>query len=384
MDSTTRLASRVRLALNGAEAPILVETNQQLANAAEKWSSSVVLGLDTEFVRERTYRADLGLVQISDAESAWLIDPLSVTEPAPLRSVLHDKTTVKVIHSGTEDMEVLWHQLNAKPENVVDSQIACAMLGQSLQLGYHHAVKWLFDIDIDKDQTRSNWLKRPLTAHQERYAALDVVLLPLVYELLKQQLEDLGRWHWLTEDVERMVRSSLLTAPTEEAWQRIRGAGSLDSDGRKVLSTLARWREEKAQQKNLARGFVVSDAGLMAMAKARPTDLKGLETLEDLHPKSLIRYGVTWLELIEEASTAPEIESLPQLEFRHKKLMKDLKNRVAKTAADLNVDAALLASRKQLERLVFDFEASGQVPDRFSGWRQDVITKDLLEILENQ
>ncbi|HKJ18158.1 MAG TPA: ribonuclease D [Xanthomonadales bacterium] len=384
MESQAKATGMVRTALKGAEQPILVETGQQLELAAKSWKSADVLGLDTEFVRERTYRADLGLVQLSDGQNAWLVDPLAVRQLSPLRDILHDKSVTKILHSGSEDFEVLWHQLDTRPENVVDSQIACAMLGQSLQLGYHHAVKWLFDVEIDKDQTRSNWLKRPLTPDQHRYAALDVVLLPLVNDLLRQKLENLGRWDWVKEEVERMAHSATQDTATDEAWMRIRGAGSLSGQERKILFSLARWREEKAREKNLARGFVVPDAGLMAMAKARPENIQKLESLDALHPKSVIRYGDTWVDLIESTSSIGEITPLPQLNHGHRKLMKDLKAQVSQTASSLDVDAALLASRKQLESLIFEFEASGDVPERFSGWRQEVITNDLVRILKEQ
>ena len=137
-------------AKRAAEHPILLETPAQLAHAEQAWKQRATLGIDTEFVRERTWRADLGLIQISDGETAWLVDPLALDSLEPVTAVLTDPAILKLLHSGSEDLEVLLHSLGVIPEPLVDTQIACAMLGQPLQLGYHHALSWLFGLEIEK------------------------------------------------------------------------------------------------------------------------------------------------------------------------------------------------------------------------------------------
>ena len=183
----------VNQAIEAAKHPNLLETPAQLEAAEREWSGSDVLGIDTEFVRERTYRADLGLIQVSDGRTAWLWDPLRFENDAAITRLLENPAILKILHSGSEDLEVLRHALDAIPEPLVDTQIACAMLGQPLQLAFQGAAKWLFDVDIDKEHTRSNWLKRPLAPAQLHYAAMDVVLLPLMFEELKARLEAAGR-----------------------------------------------------------------------------------------------------------------------------------------------------------------------------------------------
>lgn len=372
----------MKRAMTAAEAPTLVVTVDQLKDAVRTWRDRRVIGLDTEFVRERTYRAALGLVQISDGATAWLVDPVALDDLEPLVTFLHDPSTEKIIHSGSEDFEVMYRQLGAVPESTLDSQIACAMLGQSLQLGYHNAVHWLLGVEIDKDHTRSNWLRRPLSAGQLRYAALDVTLLPLMMERLRKDLERAGRLGWLREEVARMVRKGSADTAPEEAWMRIGGAGSLGDAERKALSALADWRERTAQDRNLARGFVVSDAGLLDLAKAMPTARGQLAHMENLHPKAIARYGDAWVELIAQAKSMPEVPPLPQLTNQQRKLLKVMRARVTQVAKSLNVDAALLASRKQLEQLIYASSDGTDIPERFTGWRKEVITDDLLQILE--
>jgi len=371
----------IKKAIESAEHPILLETVTQLEQAGETWEKSTILGIDTEFVRERTYRADLGLVQISDGQTAWLLDPLAVQSFEPLVRLMNNPGTLKLLHSGTEDLEVLLNSIGTLPEPLVDTQIACAMLGQPLQLGYHHAIKWLFDVDIDKDQTRSNWCRRPLTKQQLRYAAMDVVLLPEMIITLRGRLEDAGRWSWLAEDVARMKHNARNTIDPEKVYQRFTAIGRMDNATLQVLKYLARWREEIAIARNRARGFVISDGAMLQMARVKPASAAELDTIEGLHPVALSRYEDTLLQLIAEAGrdTTP-VEKFEQLDEQQRAQLKQMRAIVTDTSAELSVDPALLGSRKELEKLI-RARANGQaLPERFLGWRKAVVTDRLLSV----
>ena len=371
----------IKKAIEAAEHPILLETPAQLEKASAAWASRSLLGIDTEFVRERTYRADLGLVQVSDGETAWLLDPLAVQNLAPLAEMLENPAILKILHSGSEDLEVLLNTVGALPQPLVDSQVACAMLGQPLQMGYHSAVQWLFDMEIDKEQTRSNWCKRPLQEKQLHYAAMDVTLLPEMIALLRPQLEEKGRWSWLQEDVARMHRTAANTLDPREAFRRIGGAGRLDEKELRILRALAAWREETAIHRNLARGFVINDAGLMSLVRAQPQSAAQLKAVEGIHPRALQRYQDVLLSIFEQARADTSAIEMPQtLDNAQRRLLKDMRQLVAQRARELQVEPALLASRKELEKLIFARAAAEAIPERFLGWRKQAITDDLLRI----
>ena len=336
---------------------------------------------DTEFVRERTYRADLGLIQFSDGETAWLVDPLALDSLEPVNAVLNDPSILKVLHSGSEDLEVLLHTLGVVPEPLIDTQIACAMLGQPLQLAYHNALSWLFDLEIAKDQTRSNWCRRPLRSDQLRYAAMDVVLLPEMLAELRPRLEALGRWAWLQEDVARMQRQARQQADPGEAYLRFASAARLDPETLQALRYLARWREETAQARNRARGFVVSDAVLLRLARERPDSLQELKNTEDIHPAVVSRHGDFLLNLLKQArADRTEVRVPKPLDDRERRSLKSLRRIVQAKAAELGIDPALLASRRELENLL-RAQAREEIPERFAGWRRAVVTDDLLAAL---
>lgn len=365
--------------MDAAKHPILLETAAQLHEAEKSWDGNKVLGIDTEFVRERTYRADLGLVQVSNGEIAWLVDPVKLDSLEPLHRLLTNPDIIKILHSGSEDLEVLLNTVGALPSPLVDTQVACAMLGQPLQMGYHTTVQWLFDIVVDKEQTRSNWCRRPLTESQLHYAAMDVVLLPQMYETLKARLEEKGRWAWLEEETARAQQNARRTINPEDAYQRVAGAGRLDKDSRRVLRSLAAWREVTAQDKNLARGFVISDTDLMNLARAMPASIQDARRLEGIHPKALDRYAGKLIKLIAAAQSDPTPASIPDpLNNAQRKQLANMRSLVQEKASELEVEPALLASRKELERLIRTLATGEEIPERFSGWRKAAFTDELL------
>jgi ribonuclease D len=372
----------VNQAIEAAKHPNLLETPAQLEAAERAWTSAVVLGIDTEFVRERTYRADLGLVQVSDGRSAWLWDPLRFDSPAPVRRLLENPEITKILHSGSEDLEVMRNTLGAIPEPLVDTQIGCAMLGQPLQLSFQGAAKWLFDVKIDKEHTRSNWLKRPLQPGQLQYAAMDVVLLPLILDELRPRLEAAGRWAWLQEDVARMQRNSEASVDPEEAWLRIAGASRLDDASLRALRSLARWREQTAEARNRARGFVVSDAGLLELARLRPATAADLRRIEHLHPRAVARHERDLLQMIGAAAAdRSPLRRIEPLSDTQRRQLNQMRQRVQARARELEIDPALLASRRELEKLVRAGNEHAAIPERFLGWRRQVITDELLTIM---
>jgi len=372
----------LKRSVEAADRPVLLETAAQLLDAQHAWANSDLLGIDTEFVRERTYRAELGLVQVSNGETAWLVDAVRLESLEPLRELLEAPGVTKILHSVSEDLEVLYHTVAAIPAPLIDTQVACAFLGQPLQMGYHATVKWLFDMEVDKEQTRSNWCRRPLTGRQLHYAAMDAVLLPKIATTLLERLEENGRVAWMQEEVERARRKVVRVTEPMEAWRRIRGSLRLDDRALRALRQLAAWREQRASARNLARSFVAPDAGLLELARKRPTTKQDILAIEGIHPKVLERHARELLEALQRADGdhSPLHRPAP-LDGAAKRLLGTMRDRVQKRAAELEIEPALLASRRDLERLLRAQWLGEEPPERFTGWRKTVITDDLLSII---
>jgi ribonuclease D len=367
-------------AIAAADQAIMVESETQLHRALEEWLNCKVVGIDTEFVRERTWRADLGLIQISDGKRVWLVDPLKTGPLYPLSALFNKRDIVKVLHAPSEDLDVLLYTTGAVPDPLFDTQTACAMLGQSLQMGYHKTVEWLLDVAIDKGETRSNWCQRPLRPEQLHYAALDVCLLPLMHRQLLARLAKLDRFEWLQEDCARLLERARLPADPEQSWKRINGNGRLDGTSLAILQALATWRDKEAERRNLARGFIIKDSALLTIVNQRPDSLDALSDLEIWHPGAIKRYGQSVVATIdqilqeERTAEAPEV-LLPS----HRLLMVAMRELVQEKAIKLAVEPALLASKRELESLILSPQGR-PIPERFSGWRKNVITNDLVDL----
>jgi len=325
--------TEISSAIAAADAPIMVESAADLELAIDIWQQCDVIGIDTEFVRERTYRADLGLVQLSDGHQVWLVDPLKTGPLQPLAPFFENKEVTKILHAPPEDLSVLLNTTGSSPWPLFDTQTACAMLGQSLQMGYHKTVEWLLEIAIDKGETRSNWLKRPLRPAQLNYAALDVCLLPLMQCELLNRHEALDRLHWLEED-------------------------------------------------NLARGFVVKDAALTIIAKAQALNADELIDMGLMHPKVIERNEQTIVSMIEEVlQSGIQVPPPEALNSKQRKLIASMRECVIGKAEELSVDPALLASKRELESLIFTADGD-EIPERFLGWRKTVISDELVALKE--
>ncbi len=370
--------SEINVALAAADQPVMVESAQQLKKVVKDWRDCDVIGIDTEFVRERTWRANLGLIQLSDGKTVWLVDPLKTGSLDPMASLLEDQSIVKILHAPSEDLDVLLYTTGAVPEPLFDTQIACAMLGQSLQMGYHTTVEWLLNITIDKGETRSNWCKRPLRPAQLHYASLDVCLLPMMHRQLCTRLEDMGRQKWLVEDCARLLNKAQTPADPEQSWKRIGGNNRLDGVSLAILQSLATWRDQEAERRNLARGFVIKDTALMTIANQQPDSVDALSALDIWHPRAIERNGRTLIAIIDKilqqglTATAPKT-----LKSEHRKLMGDMRKLVQDKATELAVEPALLASKRELESLILSPQGK-PLPERFLGWRKQVITNDLM------
>jgi len=360
-----------------------VATDAALRDAAAHWRGADLLALDTEFIRVDTFYPVPALLQISDGKINWLIDACAPLDWAPVKALLLDDSVCKVMHSCSEDLEVLDRLLGVIPTQLIDTQLAAAMTGYGFSRGYASLVSDLLDISVPKDATRSNWLARPLSEAQLRYAALDVELLVPVARQLLAALSEHGRAQWINEDYARLAQtySESLSAP---AHTRIKGLSRLSPRARAAIEPLAAWRDRIAREQNLPRRRVAPDAALIAMAKGLPERIGGLAVIDDLPKRTLKQHGNALLALLAEAKSLPS-QQLPDID--HLWVMPD-KTRCSELRAALTGISAregfapeILARRHDIEALALaiDEGASAELDDHLQvGWRAPFIREALL------
>ncbi|HTV51944.1 MAG TPA: ribonuclease D [Steroidobacteraceae bacterium] len=357
----------------------IVTRPEELASLSGRLAAAAHLGLDTEFLRERTYRAELCLLQIADTHGPLCIDPLALPSLAPLARVMGASGPVKIMHASRQDIEVLL-PIVGMVQPVFDTQIAASLVGMPAQIGYGELVRRMLGVELSKAHTRTDWSARPLTPEQLAYALDDVrYLLPLMREL-ESQIERLGRGAWLREELAQLADARAYVSDPPSAWTRIKGLRGLDPARARLARELAAWRERRAIERNRPRGWILDDASLRDIVVRAPRSMSELAALESLPPAVLRHCGADILQRLHAADLPSE---LPPVNLRVRPdpaksaLLRQLSAIHQALAAELALSPEVLATRRDLERLA---EGERDVPV-LQGWRRAVIGERLLVAL---
>lgn len=364
-----------------------ISDDAALAEACRRWSRAEALALDTEFVRERTFRPVLGLVQVAVGDEIALIDPTTIRELEPLAQLLADPNLIKVLHSCSEDLEVLAGHFGPFATPVFDTQLAAAFVGLGYSVGYARLVQALFAHELPKAETRSDWLKRPLSPAQLGYAALDVAYLLEGRQLLLASLEKQERLAWLQAECADAVEQARKPENEDAIYLKLATARGFNRRQLAILRELNSWREREARTRDLPRSFVLPEPALLPLVTRRPASLAQFQQIDALKDRRWHRLAPILLELIARAQSLPNDELPPELpriaDLRpHKKVFELLKSAVDRRALELALPFELLASRRVLETLMRR-RLEGRdplLPRRLRGWREEVIGRELADL----
>ena len=370
------------------DVPSLVTSSSELKAIAGRVHSGTV-ALDTEFLRERTYRPRLCLVQIATSEGVFLIDPLAGLDLRPLAGLLADDAVEVVVHAGRQDFEIFYELFAIGPRRVFDVQIAAAFAGYGGSLPYARLVQAVLGSSIAKGESYTDWCRRPLTEAQLAYAADDVrFLLPLA-STLKARLSELARMGWAEEEMRLLENEEQYEGGSEESWRRIPGRGSLSPEQTAVLAELARWREETAARRDIPRAWVVKDVTLIELARRRPSTLEELKGIRGLNSREAERSAEAILEAIERGARAPSIASPappPKAAQARARMLSGLADGLVRARCEREgVAAELVATRAELDALVMDVARSAPVDEEahrlLRGWRRQLAGDAVLDLL---
>ncbi|WP_271411578.1 ribonuclease D [Pseudomonas sp. Q1-7] len=363
-----------------------IRDDAALARHCADWRRLPFVALDTEFMRVDTFYPKAGLVQVGDGERAYLIDPLLIGDWSPFAELLEDRAVLKVLHACSEDLEVFLRLTGALPQPLLDTQLAAGYLGIGYSMGYSRLVQSVLGIELPKDETRSDWLQRPLTEMQVRYAAEDVQHLAELYAALEPRLVDPKR-AWMLEDGAELVANLRREVVPEELYREAKLAWKLSRAQLAVLRELCAWREIEARLRDQPRNRILREHSLWPLARYQPDNLVSLARIDDMHPRTVRQDGNTLLKLIREAAeTPPEHwpEALPEpLPPDATPLLKKLRAVGQAEAERLGMAPELMLRKKHLEALLKSGYPDGpySLPEGLRGWRRELMGQALLDAL---
>lgn len=372
-----------------------IESSEVFEQFCQQLTPGECIALDTEFVRTNTFYAQLGLIQLADSNTCYLVDPLPMEDDSALRNFIGSADHVLVIHSCSEDLNLLYTALNSVPAAIFDTQIAAAFLGLGFSLSYQALVSEMLGIDIPKDATRSDWLKRPLSDIQKHYAANDVRYLLQLRDELQIKLAQAGRLEWFEQechDLLSLAPQSEMRSNWENGYASMSNAWRLNDTGLRFLQALFVWREEQARSRNKPRNWIAKDSDLQLIASAMSSsrdqpDLDALQSIAGVDKHVLKRYSGDFLTILNtsiEANAAVNRDLLNSpLNGSARKLLKTCQRAVQDQADELGIAPELLGRKKIITELVRQYELGGAVDwsAMTSQWRRNILEPVLSPIL---
>jgi len=351
-----------------------IKDDDALRALVDEAAAAPVVGIDTEFMRVRTYWPELALVQVATGQRIALVDPLPIASLEPLAAYLRDGRGIKVMHSASEDLVAFARMGGFPVAPMFDTQIAAAYAGLGAGMGYQRLVATLVGVELEKGETRSDWLKRPLTPEQRHYAALDVAHLIEIYELLRAKLVERGMLAWCEEDCARLARGGLAELGADPHHD-FKSAWKWPVEQQARLKRLLEWRDRTARELDRPRLWILDNANAAELAEHPPATLPLLkQRLQGQRglPKSAHE---PLMALVESPLSADEANIRPvppplrgEAEARYDRL----RDAVAAKAQSLDLPPAILMPRRVLEAVV-----RGETPDEIVGYRGELFASEI-------
>ena len=343
----------------------LVDSDKKLKNLSSKLKNVTEIGLDTEFIRESTYRPILALIQISlPSEEIYLIDPLSINNKEFIAQIMNDINLTKIIHSSKQDLEALYNYMGSYPRNIFDTQIANNFISEKSNVGYSSLVKNLFNVEIKEGSWRTNWLERPLSEKKKEYAADDVKYLIKAKKILTERLSNLKRLSWFNEEQDSELKKSNIILDPEDAWEKINYPLYFDIVEIDILKNIACWREKLAIKYDVPKKWILSDSLLIKLITT--TEKKSHEIINNIRQKIL-------------SDEISQIKSilLTENKSKNKNLNpdKDVESKCSQVLSSIaekyHIDSTIIANKRDIEI----FSTLNKNTRFMKGWRYQIFGK---------
>lgn len=365
---------------------LYISDQESLGAFVERARSSSVLAIDTEFLREKTYYAKLCLLQMATDDEVAIVDPFAVRDLAVLAPLLQDESVMKLFHAGGQDLEILYRVTGVLPAPVFDTQIAAALLGHTMQVGYGALVHSLCGVTLKKTDSFTDWSRRPLSESQLEYAADDVIYLPEMYRTMRNRLETKGRLAWLANDFAELSDPSRYEEDPRLRYRRLKRGSSLSRQQLSAAREAAAWREVEARKRDIPRKWVITDEQIVEVCKREARTIDELFMVRGMRDRLTTRDARALVACMKAGMDLP-CEQWPELDRSSKSepnvdAQLDLMTALVRLRAREN-DIAMqaLASHSDLAQVARGYTEGVDV---LRGWRRAMVGEELLELLDGR
>ena len=363
-----------------------IASQQELVAFVQRASSSSILAIDTEFLREKTYYPKLCLMQLATDDEIVIVDPFAVDDLKVLVPLFEDERIVKVFHAGHQDIEIIIYDLECVPKPVFDTQVAAALLGQAQQIGYASLVHSICGVKLKKGDSFTDWSVRPLSDSQLSYAQEDVLYLPKMYESMKRQLEEKGRLSWLKAEFAEMSDPANYVADERERFRRLKHSTQLSRRQMAAAREIAAWREIEARKRNVPRKWVLTDEQIVEACKREPRRIDDLFMVRGIRERLTTKDARVVVELASSAldsapDTWPEIQTSGKSEPNVDAQVDLLMSIVRLRARENGVAVPTLASHSDLVDVARGYRKG---IDLLKGWRKELVGQELIDFMEGR
>ncbi len=361
-----------------------IQQQQDLTPVLEKMDRNEVYGLDTEFIKVDTLWPKLGVFQINVENNVYLLDGTTLDLSEFWNKLF--RAQQNVFHACSEDIDLIYHYAQHKTlNNVFDTQVGMSFLGHGLQVSYQNALKQMLDVDIDKGETRSNWLARPLSPAQLSYAANDVLYLMNLSEKVKQELDSKSLLNFALEDCQHLTQEIATETPLHLLYQDI---GNYRHSRRQLmqLQQLAVWREHMVKALNTPRSFILKNSSMINLVEKNPKNAFQLSGVKDIRQNVVREHGKTILDLVKFLPEQTDWPLRMARPIRHssKDVGEKIDHLIQNVVNETSIPKEVLMRKKWMNALhqhVVFHNDEQDLPDYLLGWRYDLLTQPLIQLL---
>lgn len=371
----------------------MITTVEALKHAVSLAQEAGAVGIDTEFVWDRTFYPTLGLVQIGYPDGhCELIDAPAIEDWSPLKHLIEDSNTIKILHDAQQDLTIIHRACGGLPKNIFDTQRASGFVGLSATISLSELLKTLIKVRLAKTETRSDWVARPLTPEQEKYAEDDVRYSTRLMDKILAKADALDRRGWIDDEMRMYERvSNYEERDPDLEMPRVRGSGSMTQQQKNIVRALGAWRERKARQRNIPRSFVLSDEAIVSLMKRPPKSEKEIKPMKGLSERTVERRGKQIWETIQFGLSGglPELPNGkhlgPQPDDGYEARVDLALATIKGTCLAAKLDPALIGNRAEITSLVIEAEFADVERHRvLRGWRAAFCGDKLLRLLKGE